>query len=82
MVRELAPQSKSGAYVRPKYTFDGRIGDTSFPVRMLLQRRPMQQLPGRVAATVMIRTVAGYSHVPIACQCRCRMSDAACVIAR
>lgn len=30
------PQSKTGAYVRPKYTFDGRIGDAAFPVRIEL----------------------------------------------
>jgi putative glutathione S-transferase len=33
MVRELAPQSRDGAYKRPSYSFTGRIGDSQFPVR-------------------------------------------------
>lgn len=32
MVKELAPQSKSGAYVRPAYTFMSSVGDPDFPV--------------------------------------------------
>ncbi|KAL6755645.1 putative glutathione S-transferase [Haematococcus lacustris] len=31
MVRELAPQSKDGAYKRPSYKFTGRIGTPEFP---------------------------------------------------
>ena len=33
MVKELAPQDKSGAYVRQSYTFTSKIGDKEFPVR-------------------------------------------------
>ena len=36
LMRELAPQSKDGDFVRPAYAFDGSIGDPSFPVRLLL----------------------------------------------
>lgn len=39
LVRELAPQSKAdGSYVRPKYSFNGRIGSPEFPV----SERPVQ----------------------------------------
>jgi hypothetical protein len=31
-MQELAPQSDDGDYVRPTYTFNGRIGDADFPV--------------------------------------------------
>uniref|UniRef100_A0A7S0WJ40 GST C-terminal domain-containing protein n=1 Tax=Chlamydomonas leiostraca TaxID=1034604 RepID=A0A7S0WJ40_9CHLO len=31
MVKELAPQSKDGAYKRPSYKFTGRVGDAQFP---------------------------------------------------
>ena len=31
MMVELAPQSKSGSYTRPKYSFNSRIGDANFP---------------------------------------------------
>ena len=32
MMAELAPQSKDGAYKRPKYAFGGSIGSSNFPV--------------------------------------------------
>ena len=32
-MQELAPQSDGGDYVRPSYTFNGRIGNAEFPVR-------------------------------------------------
>ena len=35
-MQELAPQSDDGDYVRPSYTFNGRIGDAEFPVRARL----------------------------------------------
>ena len=31
MMAELAPQAKNGSYSRPSYTFEGRIGDKTFP---------------------------------------------------
>jgi len=31
MMAELAPQDKNGSYSRPSYTFEGRIGDKTFP---------------------------------------------------
>ncbi|PNW72916.1 hypothetical protein CHLRE_14g611517v5 [Chlamydomonas reinhardtii] len=31
MMRELAPQSKDGAYTRPTYAFGGRLGEAEFP---------------------------------------------------
>ncbi len=31
-MRELAPQSRDGAYARPAYTFTARIGDPQHPV--------------------------------------------------
>lgn len=31
MMAELAPQDQTGSYQRPKYSFDGRIGDSKFP---------------------------------------------------
>jgi putative glutathione S-transferase len=32
MMAELAPQDKSGSYARPKYSFNGKIGeDAAFP---------------------------------------------------
>ena len=36
-MQELAPQSADGDYVRPSYTFNSRIGDHEFPVRIHLQ---------------------------------------------
>lgn len=33
MVKELAPQDRSGAYARPAYAFDGQLGSPQFPVR-------------------------------------------------
>ncbi len=32
LMRELAPQSKDGAFTRPTYAFDANIGDPAFPV--------------------------------------------------
>ncbi|KAG2492999.1 hypothetical protein HYH03_008663 [Edaphochlamys debaryana] len=31
MMREMAPQSRDGAYQRPQYAFGGKIGDPAFP---------------------------------------------------
>ncbi|KAG2423393.1 hypothetical protein HXX76_015358 [Chlamydomonas incerta] len=31
MMREMAPQSKDGAYTRPAYSFGGRLGEAQFP---------------------------------------------------
>jgi hypothetical protein len=35
MVRELAPQDRSGSYTRPANAFNERIGSPRFPVRAL-----------------------------------------------
>jgi hypothetical protein len=32
MVKELAPQDKTGSYNRPGYAFDNKIGSPQFPV--------------------------------------------------
>ncbi len=44
MVKELAPQSKSGAYKRQSYGFTGRIGDSQFPVSTKVST-PVRQSP-------------------------------------
>lgn len=36
MVRELAPQDRSGSYTRPANAFNERIGAPGFPVRHLV----------------------------------------------
>lgn len=37
MVRELAPQSKDGAYTRPSYAFGGKLDTPQFPVSTMQQ---------------------------------------------
>ena len=45
MVKELAPQDKSGTYVRQSYAFTSKIGDPGLPVGYQLPQ-PSQKLPG------------------------------------
>lgn len=37
MVRELAPQDKSGTYTRPGYSFNDKIGGPAHPVNKQVQ---------------------------------------------
>jgi hypothetical protein len=36
MVKELAPQDKTGSYNRPVYAFDNKIGSPQFPVSVFV----------------------------------------------
>ncbi|MEW5299857.1 MAG: hypothetical protein WDW36_002831 [Sanguina aurantia] len=66
MVRELAPQSKTGAYVRPKYSFDGRIGDAAFPAASGRYHLYLGNACGwchRVLLTLVLRGLAGHVSV-------------------
>lgn len=77
-MKELAPQSKDGAYTRPAYTFTGQIGSEEFPVRRLfpavlirLGRRGSWGVTGALWSPVQLESPAGWEPPALSCPLSC-----------